>query len=215
MTGDKLETAQKKKRVRVYTEAQKERHKELEKINGPKYRAKHKEEINARAKAYRDDNRELITIKNRERYHSDIDASRQKCKKYRDSNIDLARERDRARYAANRDLILQKAREKTLKNPGSRSHFSRNRKARIRNADGSHTGADISILLIKQRGVCASCPAKLEKSGKNKYHVDHIMPLSRGGSNDKYNLQCLCPSCNLRKHAKDPFDWAKQNGKLL
>jgi len=41
------------------------------------------------------------------------------------------------------------------------------------------------------------------------------MPLSRGGSNDKYNLQLLCPTCNLKKSAKDPIDFAQENGNLL
>ena len=48
-----------------------------------------------------------------------------------------------------------------------------------------------------------------------KMHVDHIIPLSKQGRNDRRNLQLLCVSCNLKKHARDPIDHAKSLGMLL
>ena len=30
-------------------------------------------------------------------------------------------------------------------------------------------------------------------------HVDHIIPLTQGGTNDEANLQCLCAPCHARK----------------
>lgn len=58
---------------------------------------------------------------------------------------------------------------------------------------------------------CVVCKVSI----KNKYHVDHIMPLALGGEHKKENIQLLCPSCNLSKHAKHPVDFMRQRGFLL
>jgi 5-methylcytosine-specific restriction endonuclease McrA len=37
-----------------------------------------------------------------------------------------------------------------------------------------------------------------------KLECDHIMPISRGGSNDRSNLVTACQSCNRKKRDKTP-----------
>jgi hypothetical protein len=49
-----------------------------------------------------------------------------------------------------------------------------------------------------QNGECYYCHAPLQ----NKYHVDHRIPVSRGGGDGPENLACACPTCNMRKGAK-------------
>lgn len=44
---------------------------------------------------------------------------------------------------------------------------------------------------------CAFCGAAANES---KMHIDHILPVSKGGTNDKDNLQVLCATCNLQKN---------------
>ena len=84
------------------------------------------------------------------------------------------------------------------------------RTARLRKAKGIFTSEDVIALYHHQAGKCAVCKEEL----KNKYHVDHIMPLARGGSNWPENLQLLCPSCNLKKGAKHPLEFMVSKGIL-
>lgn len=85
------------------------------------------------------------------------------------------------------------------------------RRARIAQAEGSHTADDIENLLALQRNNCATCRQALPKA----YHVDHIEPLAKGGSNGKTNLQILCPTCNLTKGCRDPLEFMQSRGFLL
>lgn len=78
-----------------------------------------------------------------------------------------------------------------------------NRRARVRNAGGSYTKDDIIRLMAEQEGKCATCGLPFGDDG---YHVDHFIPLSRGGSNDPSNLKLLHPTCNLKKGAKLPSE---------
>lgn len=41
----------------------------------------------------------------------------------------------------------------------------------------------------------------------NVFDVDHIRPLSRGGSNWPDNLACACASCNRSKNDKTLDEW--------
>lgn len=64
----------------------------------------------------------------------------------------------------------------------------------------------ISITLREQvfkrdRYQCRNCEASPLTDKKVKLEVDHIVPVSRGGTNDPHNLQTLCRNCNHLKSA--------------
>ena len=67
---------------------------------------------------------------------------------------------------------------------------------------------DIRLDLLRQvvgntQGwLCADCGKDI--SGVTQARVDHIVPVSRGGTHDLGNLQLLCHQCNVRKGAKAP-----------
>lgn len=66
----------------------------------------------------------------------------------------------------------------------------------------------ITNLMTKQNKQCNICKTDIE----HKYHMDHIYPLAKGGKHEASNIQLLCPSCNVRKSAKDPIQFLKELG---
>lgn len=82
---------------------------------------------------------------------------------------------------------------------------------RSRSTDGSYTQADIDRILAYQKCKCGACRISILGS----YTIDHIRPISRGGTNWPRNIQLLCLSCNCRKNNKTYEDWTASLGLLL
>lgn len=89
-------------------------------------------------------------------------------------------------------------------NPEKHVAKENRRRALKAKAGGTVTGEQIIAMVKAQKGKCWYCT---EPFGK-KYHVDHRIPLSRGGSGGPENLVISCPTCNLRKGAKTPQEFA-------
>ena len=133
-------------------------------------------------------------------------------RKWRINNKERRILRDRAWRAANPDKIKQQRSAYAAANRDKLCIKEHNRRAK-KLAGGIHTAEEIKALASKQHFRCAN--PNCRTSIKRHRHIDHIIPLSRGGLNSISNIQLLCPSCNLRKSAKDPFVWAQQQGRLL
>lgn len=66
------------------------------------------------------------------------------------------------------------------------------------------------MILSKYQTQRAKCYWCLKPLGKV-YHLDHVNPISRGGTNDVSNLVLACPSCNLSRGNKLPHEWPDGN----
>ena len=49
--------------------------------------------------------------------------------------------------------------------------------------------------------------ADARAAGMSTYHVDHIVPLSKGGEHQEWNLVIACAPCNLAKGACDAAEF--------
>lgn len=219
---------------RVYTPEQRERKRAYDKARHVALREKkcrasrewyeaNRESGKARSAArYAEKRDDILTqerakrVANPEKYAT---KSREAARKFRAENRELHNKRtadaNKARRAANSEAERAKARERYWANPEkarTRAVADANlRRSRLLNATGEFTAQDVSWLYLRQHGKCAFC---LKTLGRTDTEVDHYIPLSRGGANDRKNLRLLHALCNQRKHAKHPVDFGLENGLL-
>jgi len=113
-------------------------------------------------------------------------------RRWRAANTDLVRERN-----AGRSLVWSQANR--VKNVAKTQRYL----GRLRFASGTFTANDIEALLEQQNYRCNGCAIDLLR----RFHVDHIVPLIRGGTNWPDNLQLLCHRCNCSKGTKTMEEW--------
>lgn len=133
---------------------------------------------------------------------------------YRAANIDKVKARYVAHYKANYDKKKANVLRWQAEHPESVRMYRATARARRRAAEaGGSLSTGLAEKLFKlQRGKCA-CGCK-QPLGDD-YHLDHIMPLARGGSNTDDNIQLLRSRCNRQKQAKHPIDFMQQRGFLI
>lgn len=118
----------------------------------------------------------------------------------------------RAEYSIlNKVALNAKSAEWRRANPEKTRIQQHNRRARVRGAVGRLSKNLFERLYVLQRGKCACCGADLGKD----CHMDHIVPLSKGGANVDSNMQLLTLVCNIRKHARDPIEYMQSKGFLI
>jgi 5-methylcytosine-specific restriction endonuclease McrA len=139
------------------------------------------------------------------------DKNRANVYRWRQENPEKASVLRARRYQKHKERFAEYGAAYSKANPHVGAAASRRRRARLRGAEGSHTASEILALGAKQKWRCACCKAPI----KDAYNADHITPISKGGSDYITNIQLLCETCNKRKAAKDPIEWANQIGRLL
>jgi 5-methylcytosine-specific restriction endonuclease McrA len=141
-------------------------------------------------------------------------------RKWRSAHVDQARAATRKHYAKNRPSMLLRAkayalahpdkqqastqrrmangyfRKWRLANPGKVRDYARRYRALKRNSPGEFTEEQFRRLCAFYGNVCVKCGLG------GVLEPDHVVPISKGGSNDIGNIQPLCRNCNRTKSDK-------------
>jgi 5-methylcytosine-specific restriction endonuclease McrA len=144
--------------------------------------------------------------------------------KYGDGRQNDCKECNRRYYASRKDEYDKYHAEYRRAFPEKRkaAMIGRNhkRRAKLRGNGGTYTAADLAAIRAAQtdkrgRLICWKCntpiigddpPPHLPNGVRLSPHLDHWIPLDKGGTNDAGNLHYMHGLCNLEKGAKTPTE---------
>lgn len=158
-------------------------------------------------KGYYEANRERMVEKSRRWYSQHKEEAAEYVRRRSAETKAKIAEKKRRYRAENKDKIAEYNRKWRTENKGVMRAHKHRRRARQRNAPGRHTAADVKRQHKAQKGKCYYCGCKVG----NDYHVDHVIPLIRGGSDGPENIVIACQFCNISKKDKLPHEWGKSN----
>ena len=146
-----------------------------------------------------------------------VEANRKYMRDWSEVNRESKREYVREHYKKNQEYYISKAQQWKKENPDKTkeqlrkyqknnlykwSEINHRRRARLKDNGGSFTVDELNALFKRQEGCCFYCGDLLYSSFDKAIHIDHKIPISRGGKNDIENIALSCAACNMSKHTK-------------
>ena len=145
--------------------------------------------------------------KKKELYWRDHEATRKYQRNWYQQNFERAREHRRKSYKKNIEAQRaynaeysrsERGKQRTKRYYEQHPEKNQNRRALEMQA-GEYTAREWQQLKKRHNYTCLSCG---KREPEIKLTADHVIPLSRGGSNTIDNIQPLCITCNKQKATK-------------
>lgn len=141
------------------------------------------------------------------RYQADPEPHKSRLRQYRADNPDLMRRLDRERYEREREQRIAYAIDAV------------HRRRALLATVPCDKGITIKALVKKHGAKCYYCRCNLvmtRADGReylpNKATIEHLDPISRGGTHTWDNVRPACWQCNIRKNAKSYEEWQLSQG---
>lgn len=163
------------------------------------YRSKNKEKISVRDKNYHENNKSRRSEQAKEAYQLAKEIVKQKQREYYKANTDKCKEYHKQYHEDHKkDEVYSSTRR-------NNKHIRRTREKE--QCDNTVTAQTLEFLKIKQEYKCNYCMSDLNFTDLGAVHLDHIIPISKGGFHSITNVCWTCPACNLSKGSKLLEEW--------
>lgn len=149
------------------------------------------DEKKERQKKYKESNKYLVAIWKHRDYERNKESYKMRARKH---------------YIKHREEKLAYAKQYQKDNP-DKVRATKYKREKLKGDKYVVTDRDIRRQRDIQKGLCFWCGDRIQK-----YHIDHVMPLSKGGSHSIGNIVISCPTCNIKKNNRLPIDFIKSKG---
>ena len=175
------------------------------------YYQNNKEQINKQRKEYLQNNKEKINNQQRERYQNNKEKIKEYQKEYKQKNKEKInkqqKEYNKEYYQNNKEQIKESQKEYHQNNPHKTREKDRKRRALKRaNIHKPYTEDQVLKLYGKDCHICKK-PVNLlanrspgAPGWEQGLHIDHVIPLSKGGPDSLNNVKPAHGLCNLQKN---------------
>ena len=164
------------------------------------YVAKNQERVNDYQRRYREEHPEAkkqATERKRRHYQNNKERALELSRRWHEEHPEKVREVQRNYYQRNKEARLENSRRWRHNNPDQVAR--QNEARRAREAGAAVEVIDYQRIYKRDRDICYLCGQKVKKAER---HLDHVIPLSRGGSHSEDNLRVTHAKCNLLKGTK-------------
>lgn len=191
------------------------RTREIHSKKGKEYYRKNKEKVKERVRKYNNEHKKECLKRANEWRKNNPEKRKAALRRYYEKKLKEDPEyfSRKAKYFYHKDIEKSRKnlRDYRKKNPNLVRLWKYNRRAKCKfsSIDKEHITKDfeqkINEKMKKQNYKCIYCRADL----KDNYSLDHILPLSRGGTNDIDNIDVVCKSCNTSKGRRTKEEYLK------
>lgn len=186
-------------KAKIYSREYRKKNPQKVKKSLKKWRKNNKEYRREYQRKYRMKNRDKFKAWAKKSYLKNREKRLQKGKEYYTRHREKKIQVSKQYYIENKEHVKEYHRRYQQENPGKAREHTYRRRINGTVKKGVTDQVITENMFQYGRITCEKCKEECEAN----YHIDHIKPISKGGTHEYHNLQVLCAKCNMEKHTRE------------